>query len=223
MPPPTAYAWLALVGLGLGPVGAAFLLWDIGMKGGNVPLLGVLSYASPILSTGAVGAVAVSPQPTWSLALACALMVLAAVIATRASAEASPERRARDAPGPCADAGAALASRTAAARSMPDSDQRRLCRRVAAAAPACLLLLQPLGQQESQLQRLAGVEARIAARVVLAGQIGLRDLGRAARALRHVLAGHLDVHAAGIACPRRGGCRRSCSTSLTMLSNGRVL
>ena len=34
-------AWLALLGLGLGPVGAAFLLWDVGMKGGSVPLLGV--------------------------------------------------------------------------------------------------------------------------------------------------------------------------------------
>ena len=47
----TRLSWLALVGLGLGPVGAAFLLWDIGMKQGDVPLLGVLSYASPILST----------------------------------------------------------------------------------------------------------------------------------------------------------------------------
>ncbi|HJU30095.1 MAG TPA: DMT family transporter, partial [Hyphomicrobiaceae bacterium] len=46
---PDAISWLALLGLGLGPVGAAFLLWDIGMKTGNVPLLGVLSYASPIL------------------------------------------------------------------------------------------------------------------------------------------------------------------------------
>ena len=33
---PARVAWLALVGLGLGPVGAAFLLWDIGMKKGNV-------------------------------------------------------------------------------------------------------------------------------------------------------------------------------------------
>jgi drug/metabolite transporter (DMT)-like permease len=33
----------ALVGLGLGPMGAAFLFWDVGMKKGNVPLLGVLS------------------------------------------------------------------------------------------------------------------------------------------------------------------------------------
>src|SRR5688572_15560922 len=28
-------SWAALVGLGLGPLGAAFLLWDIGMKQGN--------------------------------------------------------------------------------------------------------------------------------------------------------------------------------------------
>ena len=48
---PTAPPGSRCVGLGLGPVGAAFLLWDIGMKGGSVPLLGVLSYASPILST----------------------------------------------------------------------------------------------------------------------------------------------------------------------------
>jgi drug/metabolite transporter (DMT)-like permease len=73
---------LALTGLGLGPVGAAFLLWDIGMKGGSVPLLGVLSYASPILSTALLVALGLA-QATWSLAFACALMVAAAAIATR--------------------------------------------------------------------------------------------------------------------------------------------
>src|SRR5262245_11008088 len=77
-------AWLALLGLGLGPVGAAFLLWDIGMKGGSVPLLGVLSYASPIISTGLLMALGLA-APTWALAIACALMVLAAVVATRAT------------------------------------------------------------------------------------------------------------------------------------------
>jgi drug/metabolite transporter (DMT)-like permease len=81
--PPDAMSWLALVGLGLGPVGAAFLLWDIGMKGGSVPLLGVLSYASPILSTALLVALGLA-QATWSLALACGLMVMAAIIATRA-------------------------------------------------------------------------------------------------------------------------------------------
>ena len=76
-------AWLALIGLGIGPVGAAFLLWDVGMKGGSVPLLGVLSYASPIISTGLLMLLGLA-APTWSLAIACGLMVLAAVVATRA-------------------------------------------------------------------------------------------------------------------------------------------
>jgi len=75
-------AWLALLGLGVGPVGAAFLLWDIGMKGGSVPLLGVLSYASPIISTGLLIALGFAAA-TWALAAACALMVAAAAIATR--------------------------------------------------------------------------------------------------------------------------------------------
>jgi drug/metabolite transporter (DMT)-like permease len=76
-------AWVALIALGLGPLGAAFLLWDIGMKKGNVPLLGVLSYAALILSTALLMALGFA-QPAWSLAIACALMVAAAVIATRA-------------------------------------------------------------------------------------------------------------------------------------------
>ena len=81
--PPDAISWLALLGLGLGPVGAAFLLWDIGMKGGSVPLLGVLSYASPILSTALLVVLGFA-EATWSLAVACGLMVVAAFIATRA-------------------------------------------------------------------------------------------------------------------------------------------
>ena len=80
---PDVTSWLALVGLGLGPVGAAFLLWDIGMKGGSVPLLGVLSYASPILSTALLVALGLA-DATWSLAIACGLMMAAAIVATRA-------------------------------------------------------------------------------------------------------------------------------------------
>jgi drug/metabolite transporter (DMT)-like permease len=76
-------AWLALLGLGLGPVGAAFLLWDVGMKGGSVPLLGVLSYASPILSTVLLVLLGYA-NAAWSLAIACGLMVVAAIVATRA-------------------------------------------------------------------------------------------------------------------------------------------
>lgn len=41
----------AILALGLGPVGSAFFTWDIGMKRGQVRLLGLLSYATPLFST----------------------------------------------------------------------------------------------------------------------------------------------------------------------------
>lgn len=80
--PADAVAWAALLGLGLGPLGAAFPLWDIGMKQGNVPLLGVLSYGALILSTTLLVLLGFA-EATWSLAVACALMVAAAAVATR--------------------------------------------------------------------------------------------------------------------------------------------
>ncbi len=48
---PDAAQWLALVLLGLGPLGAAFFLWDVGMKRGDPRLLGTLAYAAPVAST----------------------------------------------------------------------------------------------------------------------------------------------------------------------------
>ena len=41
----------AILALGLGPVGAAFFTWDIGMKRGDIQVLGAASYAAPLLST----------------------------------------------------------------------------------------------------------------------------------------------------------------------------
>jgi drug/metabolite transporter (DMT)-like permease len=75
-------AWIALMVLGLGPVGAAFLLWDIGMKRGDISLLGVFAYASPLLSTVFLVVLGLA-ESTFSLAVACALIIAAAVIATR--------------------------------------------------------------------------------------------------------------------------------------------
>ena len=49
--PQTAGQWLAVAGLGIGPVGAAFYVWDIGMKHGDIRVLGVASYLAPLLST----------------------------------------------------------------------------------------------------------------------------------------------------------------------------
>jgi drug/metabolite transporter (DMT)-like permease len=49
--PRDATQWLAILLLGIGPVGVAFYVWDIGVKRGDIRLLGVASYAAPILST----------------------------------------------------------------------------------------------------------------------------------------------------------------------------
>ncbi len=49
--PATAGQWLAVAALGVGPVGIAFYAWDVGVKRGDIRLLGVASYAAPILST----------------------------------------------------------------------------------------------------------------------------------------------------------------------------
>jgi len=48
---PHGLEWLGAVLLGLGPVGAAFFLWDIGMKHGDPRLLGTLAYGVPVAST----------------------------------------------------------------------------------------------------------------------------------------------------------------------------
>jgi drug/metabolite transporter (DMT)-like permease len=49
--PETPLEWAAISALGVGPVGAAFYAWDIGMKRGDIRVLGAASYATPLLST----------------------------------------------------------------------------------------------------------------------------------------------------------------------------
>ena len=79
--PETGLQWAAVIGSGLGPVGAAFYLWDVGMKQGDIRLLGIGSYAIPVASTGIL-ILAGFAEPTWSLALACGLIAAGAVVAT---------------------------------------------------------------------------------------------------------------------------------------------
>ncbi len=40
-----------MLGLGLSPVGAAWFLWDVGVKRGNIRVLGTAAYLAPFLST----------------------------------------------------------------------------------------------------------------------------------------------------------------------------
>jgi drug/metabolite transporter (DMT)-like permease len=72
----------AIVGLGLGPVGLAFYLWDYGVKRGDIRLLGVGAYAAPVLSTILLVLAGFAPA-TASLGLACAAIVGGAFVASR--------------------------------------------------------------------------------------------------------------------------------------------
>jgi drug/metabolite transporter (DMT)-like permease len=74
--------WLAVLGLGLFPVGAAFYVWDYGVKHGNIQVLGASSYAAPLLST-LVLIIAGVTEPTGRVMLACLLITLGAVIAAK--------------------------------------------------------------------------------------------------------------------------------------------
>lgn len=77
---PTGGQWLALLGLGLGPVGAAFFTWDYGVKHGDIRTLGAFSYAAPLLSTVLLVLAGLAPL-TWSVAGACVLITGGAALA----------------------------------------------------------------------------------------------------------------------------------------------
>ncbi|MCK9487921.1 MAG: DMT family transporter [Xanthomonadales bacterium] len=74
--------WLAILALGLGPVGGAFWLWDHGTKHGQLAVLGTLAYAAPVLSTLWL-LLAGRAEPHWSQALACVLIVGAGLLLRR--------------------------------------------------------------------------------------------------------------------------------------------
>ncbi|MEL7175426.1 MAG: EamA family transporter [Pseudomonadota bacterium] len=82
--PSSTRAWVSIAALGLGPVGLAFYVWDIGVKRGNIQLLGVASYAAPLLSTLILVGFGVA-EPTITLGLAAALITGGAILAARAS------------------------------------------------------------------------------------------------------------------------------------------
>ena len=80
--PESASQWLAVIGLGLLPVGAAFYTWDFGVKHGDIMVLGAASYAAPLLSTLVLVAASFALLH-WSVVLACVLITAGAVIAAK--------------------------------------------------------------------------------------------------------------------------------------------
>ena len=80
--PAGATQWLAVISLGIGPVGAAFYAWDIGMKRGDIRVLGAASYATPLLSTAFL-IVAGYAQPSATIALAALLIAGGGLVAAK--------------------------------------------------------------------------------------------------------------------------------------------
>ena len=80
--PETTGQWLAIAGLGIGPVGAAFFTWDIGMKRGDIRVLGAASYATPLLSTAFL-ILAGFAKPSATIAIAATLIAGGGLIAAK--------------------------------------------------------------------------------------------------------------------------------------------
>ncbi len=74
---------LGVLLLGLGPVGAAFFLWDRGMKQGDPRLLGTLAYAVPVASTLLL-ILAGEAEWSWMIGLSLALVAGGGWVASRA-------------------------------------------------------------------------------------------------------------------------------------------
>lgn len=87
--PADARGWLSVLLLGLGPVGGAFYLWDVGVKRGDIQFLGVAAYAAPLLSTCVLIAAGVA-APSPLLLLAAALIAGGAGLAATAGRGRAP-------------------------------------------------------------------------------------------------------------------------------------
>ena len=80
--PASPSGWAAIAALGLGPVGIAFYLWDVGVKRGDLQLLGTAAYAAPLLSTLLLVAAGFA-RPNPALILSAALIAGGALVAAR--------------------------------------------------------------------------------------------------------------------------------------------
>lgn len=78
--------WWLLGTLGMGPLGAAFYLWDMALKRGDARQIGILSYLTPLAST--VLLMLTSQRAlTWNVALAATLILGGAVMGSRIGRE----------------------------------------------------------------------------------------------------------------------------------------
>jgi drug/metabolite transporter (DMT)-like permease len=87
--PDTPVQWFAVALLGIGPVGAAFYAWDVGMKRGDIRVLAAASYATPLLSTAFLIAAGFA-KPTATLAIAAVLIAGGGLVAAKDMLRTTP-------------------------------------------------------------------------------------------------------------------------------------
>jgi len=80
--PAAATEWLSVAALGLFPVGLAFFTWDVGVKRGDIQVLGAAAYSAPLLSTLLLIAFGFGGF-TLSVMFACVAITAGAVIAAK--------------------------------------------------------------------------------------------------------------------------------------------
>ena len=69
--------------MGLGPLGAAFFLWDAALKNGDARKIGILSYITPLASTVLL-LLATGRLLSWGIGVAAVLILGAAALGSRA-------------------------------------------------------------------------------------------------------------------------------------------
>lgn len=80
--PQDLYQWSSLLALAAFPVGLAFFTWDIGVKQGDIQVLGAAAYSAPLLSTLLLIAFGFGTL-SLSVGLACLAITFGAVIAAK--------------------------------------------------------------------------------------------------------------------------------------------
>ncbi|MES0885003.1 DMT family transporter [Roseibium sp. SCP14] len=80
--PAAPQEWASVLALALFPVGLAFFTWDIGVKRGDIQVLGAAAYSAPLLSTLLLIAFGFGVL-TLSVGIACLAITMGAVIAAK--------------------------------------------------------------------------------------------------------------------------------------------
>ncbi|MBG6157663.1 drug/metabolite transporter (DMT)-like permease [Labrenzia sp. EL_162] len=80
--PAGSLEWASVLALALFPVGLAFFTWDIGVKRGDIQVLGAAAYSAPLLSTLLLIAFGFGAL-TMSVGVACLAITLGAVVAAK--------------------------------------------------------------------------------------------------------------------------------------------